>query len=85
MARAGLKRKAGVKRVNGRISQRKDDVIARKEESSMEVTAVARELRMPIFGVASEDTMNPDTGTVPGRLKRAKVINDGQAEGGISI
>lgn len=78
MARAGRKRKQNVKRVNGRISQRKGDVSQRREETTMEVTAVAREARMRIFGVASEDTMNPDTATVPGRLKRAKVINAGQ-------
>ena len=78
MAKAGRKRKLGVKRVNGRISQRKSDVIARKEETAMEVTAVARQARMRIFGIASQDTMNPDTATVPGRLKRAKVINAGQ-------
>lgn len=78
MARAGRKRKQGVKRVNGRISQRKSDVAERKEETSMEVTAVAREARVRVFGVDSQDTMNPDTATVPGRLKRAKVINAGQ-------
>lgn len=78
MARAGRKRKQGVKRVNGRISQRKADVLARREETTAEVTATAREARMRVFGIASEDTMNPDTATVPGRLKRAKVINAGQ-------
>lgn len=78
MARAGRKRKTGVKRVNGRISQRKDDVAVQKEETAMQVTATARQARMRIFGVAREDTMNPDTATVPGRLKRAKVINAGQ-------
>jgi len=41
----------------------------------MEVAAVAREARMRIFGVASQDTMNPNTAIVPGRLKRAKIIN----------
>jgi hypothetical protein len=78
MARAGRKRKQGVKRVNGRISQRKDDVIARKQETEAQVTATAREARRRVFGIAMEDTMNPDTATVPGRLKRAKVINAGQ-------
>jgi len=78
MAKAGRKRKQGVKRVNGRISQRKEDVIVRKEETAAQVTATAREARMRVFGIAGEDTMNPDTATVPGRLKRAKVINAGQ-------
>lgn len=78
MARAGRKRKLGVKRVNGRISQRKEDVAARREETALEVTSTAREARMRVFGIAAEDTMNPDTATVPGRLKRAKVINAGQ-------
>jgi len=78
MAKAGRKRKVGVKRVNGRISQRKDDVIVRKAETEAEVTATAREARTRVFGVDKLDTMNPDTGTVVGRLKRAKVINAGQ-------
>lgn len=78
MARAGRKRKQGVKRVNGRISQRKEDVLVRKAETEAQVTATGREARMRIFGIAMEDTMNPDTATVPGRLKRAKVINAGQ-------
>ena len=78
MARAGRKRKPGVKRVNGRISQRKDDVIARKTETEADVTATAREARTRVFGVDALDTMNPDTATVVGRLKRAKVINAGQ-------
>lgn len=78
MARAGRKRKLGVKRVNGRISQRKEDVMKRREETEQEVTATAREARIRVFGVEAQDTMNPDTATVPGRLKRAKVINAGQ-------
>lgn len=78
MARAGRKRKTGVKRVNGRISQRKDDVVARRGETEAEVTLTAREARIRVFGVDSLDTMNPDTATVVGRLKRAKVINAGQ-------
>lgn len=78
MARAGRKRKSGVKRINGRISQRKDDVIARKQETEADVTQTAREARTRVFGIDSLDTMNPDTATVVGRLKRAKVINAGQ-------
>ena len=78
MARAGRKRKIGVKRVNGRISQRKTDVVQRREETEAQATETARQARMRVFGVDFEDTMNPDTATVPGRLKRAKVINAGQ-------
>lgn len=78
MARSGRKRKVGVKRVNGRISQRKEDVMQRKAETEREATATAREARMRVFGVSAEDVMNPDTATVVGRLKRAKVINAGQ-------
>lgn len=78
MARAGRKRKQGVKRVNGRISQRKEDVTVRRDETERDVTLTARQARMRVFGIAGEDAMNPDTATVPGRLKRAKVINSGQ-------
>lgn len=78
MARAGRKRKPGVKRINGRISQRKEDVAMRKQETEADVTQTAREARTRVFGVDSLDTMNPDTATVVGRLKRAKVINAGQ-------
>ena len=77
-SRAGRKRKQGVKRVNGRISQRKEDVARHREETEREATATAREARQRVFGISSEDTMNPDTATVPGRLKRARVINAGQ-------
>lgn len=74
----GRKRKQGVARVNGRISQRKADVTDRKEETAMEATETARMARIRVFGIAAEDVMNPDTATVVGRLKRAKVINAGQ-------
>lgn len=78
MATAGRKRTPRVKRVNGRISQRKVDVIARKAETEAEVTMTAREARTRVFGIDALDAMNPDTATVVGRLKRAKVINSGQ-------
>lgn len=52
--------------------------MVRKAETEADVTTTAREARTRVFGVDSLDTMNPDTATVVGRLKRAKVINAGQ-------
>lgn len=78
MGKAGRKRKAGVKRVNGRISQRKADVAVQRQETVEAATATARQARIRLFGISAEDTMNPDTATVVGRLKRQKVITAAQ-------
>lgn len=78
MGKAGRKRKTGVKRVNGRISQRKTDVVFRHQETEQAATETARQARVRLFGISEGDAMNPDTATVVGRLKRSRSINAAQ-------
>lgn len=79
MARAGRKRKEGVKReANGRASRRKVDVLDRVALEDRETLRPALEARVRIHGIAPEHSRDQMAGSFVGRLCMGKQISVAQ-------
>ena len=65
---AGRKRKAGVKRINGRISRRESDRQAQRSLEQQDAMSVARSARERVFGVDRVHSGTELAGSFVGRL-----------------
>jgi hypothetical protein len=80
MGKAGRKKKIGVKRINGRISQRVGDRQMRRASEEQDAMAVAREARERVFGVAIKDSIDPLAETFVGRLYLQRAVTRKQLD-----